>query len=58
MRRFIVTLAAVVAAVPAAAQAPDFSKVEIKTEQLAPGVAVLFGAGAISACPTARTGRC
>jgi cyclase len=30
-------------AVPAAAQ--DLSKVEIKTQQLAPGVAVLFGAG-------------
>lgn len=29
----------------AAAQAPDFSKVEIKAETLAPGVAVLFGAG-------------
>src|SRR5687767_11251020 len=29
----------------AAAQAPDFSKVEIKTEPLGPGVAVLFGAG-------------
>ena len=33
------------ASAPAAAQAPDFSKVEIKTETLAPGVAVLFGAG-------------
>jgi glyoxylase-like metal-dependent hydrolase (beta-lactamase superfamily II) len=29
----------------AAAQAPDFSKVEIKSETLGPGVAVLFGAG-------------
>ena len=33
------------ASAPAAAQVPDFSKVEIKTETLAPGVAVLFGAG-------------
>jgi glyoxylase-like metal-dependent hydrolase (beta-lactamase superfamily II) len=30
---------------PAAAQAPDFSKVQIKAEVVAPGVAVLFGAG-------------
>ena len=30
---------------PAAAQAPDWSKVEIKAQTLAPGVAVLFGAG-------------
>lgn len=30
---------------PAAAQQRDFSKVEIKLERLAPGVAVLFGAG-------------
>lgn len=33
------------AAGSAAAQAPDFSKVEIKAEPLGPGVAVLFGAG-------------
>lgn len=33
------------AAAPAFAQAPDFSKVEIESEQVAPGVAVLFGAG-------------
>jgi len=33
------------AAGSAAAQAPDFSKVEIKAEALGPGVAVLFGAG-------------
>jgi glyoxylase-like metal-dependent hydrolase (beta-lactamase superfamily II) len=39
---FLVTFAALAAA-PAAAQ--DFSKVEIKVEKLAPGVAVLFGAG-------------
>lgn len=31
--------------IPATAQAPDFSKVEIKAEVVAPGVAVLFGAG-------------
>ena len=30
---------------PVAAQQPDFSKTEIKVEKLAPGVAVLFGAG-------------
>jgi cyclase len=30
---------------PAAAQSPDFSKVEVKAEVIAPGVAVLFGAG-------------
>lgn len=33
------------AAAPASGQPRDFSKVEIKVEQLAPGVAVLFGAG-------------
>jgi cyclase len=37
-------LAAVAFAVPASAQ-QDMSKVEIKAQQLAPGVAVLFGAG-------------
>ena len=43
MRRFAILLAATVAT-PAAAQ-QDYSKVEIKVERLAPGVAVLFGAG-------------
>lgn len=38
-------LAAALAAAPAAAQEQDFSKVEIKTEAVAPGVHVLFGAG-------------
>jgi cyclase len=37
-------LAAIVLATPAAAQT-DMSKVEMKAQQLAPGVAVLFGAG-------------
>ena len=32
-------------AAPAAAQQQDFSKVEVKVERIAPGVAVLFGAG-------------
>ena len=36
--------ALILAATPATAQR-DFSKVEVKVEQLAPGVAVLFGAG-------------
>jgi cyclase len=43
MRRLLFTVALVTA--PAAAQQQDFSKVEIKVEQVAPGVAVLFGAG-------------
>lgn len=43
MRRFA-ALCLLAAASPAAAQ-QDFSKVEVKVEQLAPGVAVLFGAG-------------
>ena len=43
MRRLFLAAATIVAA-PAAAQ-QDFSKVEIRTEQVAPGVAVLFGAG-------------
>lgn len=42
MRRLAALL--LLAATPAAAQ-QDFSKVEIKVEQVAPGVAVLFGAG-------------
>ena len=42
MKRLI-ALAALVATMPLAAQ--DFSKVEIKTEQVAPGVHALFGAG-------------
>ena len=40
-----VLAAALLAAAPAAAQQPDPAKVEIKAEMLAPGVAVLFGAG-------------
>jgi glyoxylase-like metal-dependent hydrolase (beta-lactamase superfamily II) len=35
----------IAAADPVAAQSQDFSKVEIKSEVLAPGVAVLFGSG-------------
>jgi glyoxylase-like metal-dependent hydrolase (beta-lactamase superfamily II) len=44
MRRFAIALSAALLAAPAAAQ-QDFSKVEIKVERIAPGVAVLFGAG-------------
>jgi glyoxylase-like metal-dependent hydrolase (beta-lactamase superfamily II) len=36
---------ALFAAAPSGAQGQDFSKVEIKVERVAPGVAVLFGAG-------------
>lgn len=43
MKRLI-ALAAIAAATPLAAQ-QDFSKVEIRPEQVAPGVHVLFGAG-------------
>ena len=43
MRRFAILLTATIAT-PAAAQ-QDFSKVEVKVERIAPGVAVLFGAG-------------
>jgi glyoxylase-like metal-dependent hydrolase (beta-lactamase superfamily II) len=43
MRRLL-AFAAALAATPASAQ-QDLSKVEIKVERLAPGVAVLFGAG-------------
>ncbi|MGZ8419229.1 MAG: hypothetical protein ACXWU3_07095 [Allosphingosinicella sp.] len=43
MRRSLIAIAAFLAA-PAAAQ-PDHSKVEVKVETIAPGVAVLFGAG-------------
>lgn len=45
MRRLPLTLVLALAAAPAAAQQQDFSKVQIKVEQLAPGVAVLFGQG-------------
>lgn len=45
MRRSIICAAIAIATAPASAQDRDFSKVEIKVEQLAPGVAVLFGAG-------------
>lgn len=41
----LITLALAAISAPAAAQAPEFSKVEIKAEVLAPGVAVLFGLG-------------
>lgn len=43
MRRLAVLLAAATLATPACAQ--NFDNVEIKVERLAPGVAVLFGAG-------------
>lgn len=43
MRRLALLLATTIAT-PAAAQ-QDFSKIEIKVERIAPGVAVLFGAG-------------
>lgn len=43
MRPFIFAIAALVAS-PASAQ-QDLSKVEVKVEKIAPGVAVLFGAG-------------
>ncbi|MGZ8306648.1 MAG: MBL fold metallo-hydrolase [Allosphingosinicella sp.] len=43
MRRSLIAIAAFLAA-PAAAQ-PDHSKVEVKVETIAPGVAVLFSAG-------------
>lgn len=45
MIRKLVLLAIPLFAAPALAQRPDFSKVEIRAETLAPGVAVLFGAG-------------
>jgi cyclase len=44
MRISILAVAAAFLAAPGAAQ-QDFSKVEVKVERLAPGVAVLFGAG-------------
>jgi glyoxylase-like metal-dependent hydrolase (beta-lactamase superfamily II) len=42
--RFFAAAAAIILAAPAAAQ-QDMSKVQIKVEKIAPGVAVLFGAG-------------
>lgn len=46
MRKRLLFAASLFAATtPVAAQAPDFSKVEIRVERIAPGVAVLFGAG-------------
>ncbi|MDP3676871.1 MAG: MBL fold metallo-hydrolase [Novosphingobium sp.] len=45
MIRKTILLVAPLFATPALAQAPDFSKVEIRAETLATGVAVLFGAG-------------
>lgn len=44
MRRALLAFALALAS-PAAAQQPDLSAVEIKVERVAPGVAVLFGAG-------------
>ena len=44
MNRFALIAAMMLTSAPAGAQ-QDFSKVEIKVEKLAPGVAVLFGAG-------------
>ena len=45
MRSSFLPLALAALAAPAAAQQQDFSKVEVKVERIAPGVAVLFGAG-------------
>ena len=45
MRLAVTAATLLAAAAPVAAQSPDFSKVEIKPEIVAPGVAVLFGAG-------------
>ena len=45
MKKHSAILCAAAALSPAAVYAQDMSKVEIKAEQLAPGVAVLFGAG-------------
>ena len=44
MRSLVFAIGALAAAAPASAQ-QDLSKVEIKVEKIAPGVAVLFGAG-------------
>jgi glyoxylase-like metal-dependent hydrolase (beta-lactamase superfamily II) len=41
----LIALALAVAGTGAAAQQQDFSKVEVRVERIAPGVAVLFGAG-------------
>src|SRR5688500_11078639 len=41
----LIALAALMTAAPIAAQQQDYSKVEIRTEQVAPGVHALFGAG-------------
>ncbi len=40
-----IALVALLLAAPAAAQDEDYSKVEIKTQTLSPGIAVLFGSG-------------
>lgn len=45
LRRAILTASLLLCAAPGATQGQDFSKVEIKVERVAPGVAVLFGAG-------------
>lgn len=45
MKKMFATILLATTVFPAAALAQDVSKVEIKPEQLAPGVAVLFGAG-------------
>ena len=44
MRRLLAFAIVALAAAPAAAQ-QDLSKIEVKVEKIAPGVAVLFGAG-------------
>ena len=45
MRKLSLMIILAAAAMPAAAQQQDFSDVEIRVQQLAPGVAVLFGEG-------------
>jgi glyoxylase-like metal-dependent hydrolase (beta-lactamase superfamily II) len=45
MRYLVLAAAALLAPSPATAQDQDFSKVEVKVERIAPGVAVLIGAG-------------
>jgi glyoxylase-like metal-dependent hydrolase (beta-lactamase superfamily II) len=45
MRRFMLAPLLLLVAAPAAAQPPNLDEVQIRVERVAPGVAVLFGAG-------------
>ena len=53
--RLLAAIALLATGGTAAAHQPDVAETPLRVEQVAPGIAALFGAAAISASATART---